>query len=62
MLNSGSRSIFGFCEFDVLTLFSIAAGRTPLVELKNGKIIFKQKAIQLDKLSETLQGNWFHKR
>ena len=30
--------------------------RSPLVELKNGKVIFKQKALALEKLSETMQG------
>jgi hypothetical protein len=30
--------------------------RKPLVELKNGKVIFKQKALGLEKLSETILG------
>jgi chromatin assembly factor 1 subunit A len=30
--------------------------RTPLVELKNGKLVVKQKPMSFEKMSETLQG------
>jgi len=32
--------------------------KRPLVELKNGKLIFRQKPLSLEKSSETMQGTW----
>jgi hypothetical protein len=36
--------------------------KPPLVELKNGKLVFRQKPLSLEKLSETMQGASDHLR
>lgn len=33
-------------------------GKAALVELKNGRVLFKQKPLSFEKHSETLQGPW----
>lgn len=42
-----------------LTAQASEGSRQPSVELKNGKVILKQKIVSFEKQSETLQGNRF---
>jgi len=42
-----------------LTARTSEGNRQPSVELKNGKVILKQKIVSFEKQSETLQGNRF---
>jgi hypothetical protein len=30
------------------------------VEIKNGKVIFRQKPMSFEKMTETMQGVWLH--
>lgn len=52
--------LVGLCAVaDAHRLFSLAKiDRVPQAELKNGKVIFRQKPVSFEKMSDTMQGGY----